>query len=178
MGSHFLSTRLIVYIKSSNILSIQVIMMDKCCTGTFEIVRTQEECDFWAATHGKEFCDRLVGKKLCLKVTEICEGKMAFHVTSPDCPELSHFMVCCLGQEQCSNFPILGKCKVKICKTGDAKEFMLARGMPEKVACLIDDLKMHWKNCGTGFELRRKFGEHKMKTCAKFDEEFCETVPE
>ena len=58
--------------------------------------------------HGKEFCDKLVGKKLCLKITEICEGKMAFHVTSPDCPELSHFMVCCLGQEQCSNFPILG----------------------------------------------------------------------
>ena len=50
--------------------------------------------------------------------------------------------------------------------------------MPEKVACLIDDLKMHWKNCGTGFELKRKFGEHKIKTCAKFDEEFCEIVPE
>ena len=51
---------------------------------------------------------------------------------------------------------------------------MKAQNMPESLCKAMADMTISWKNCGTGFQMMKCFGGMKAKTCAKFDEEFCE----
>ena len=64
--------------------------------------------------------DNFVGKCEQAKFCSF-DGKRSAHYTCKELPEFSEFYVYCLGQEmEICNQMFGGKCKVKVCKTGDA----------------------------------------------------------
>ena len=68
----------------------------------------------------KEALDNFVGKCEQAKFCSF-DGKRSVHYTCKEVPEFSEFYVCCLGQEMEICNPMFGgKCKIKVCKTGDA----------------------------------------------------------
>jgi len=91
------------------------------CSGTFEILRCKENLDFYAQCGiSKEALDNFVGKCEQAKFCSF-DGKRSAHYTCKELPEFSEFYVYCLGQEmEICNQMFGGKCKVKVCKTGDA----------------------------------------------------------
>ena len=84
--------------------------------------------------------------------------------------------VCCSGKTHKEHWTrkICEDGFYRCCKVEGLEEFMKAQNMPESLCKAMADMTISWKNCGTGFQMMKCFGGMKAKTCAKFDEEFCE----
>merc|ERR1712144_110244 len=78
--------------------------------GTFETVRTQADCDFYAEYYGKEEAQKQLGTRLRFIASDAGPGKIAYQWTSADDPSASTFVLFHEGVEQTEWF---GDIKVK-----------------------------------------------------------------
>merc|ERR1712018_51397 len=58
-------------------------------SGTYELVRTQEDCDWLAQWFGKEMCDKMVGCKMVIHIKELPNNKIACQFIVEKFPELN-----------------------------------------------------------------------------------------
>merc|ERR1739848_45614 len=87
--------------------------------GTFETVRTQADCDFYAEYYGKEEAQKQLGTRLRFIASDAGPGKIAYQWTSADDPSASTFVLFHEGVEQIVNMPPLGQSKIKFLSTAD-----------------------------------------------------------
>jgi len=105
MGPHFLQE------------FVNINMVNKF--GTFETVRTQADCDFYAEYYGKEEAQKQLGTRLRFIASDAGPGKIAYQWTSADDPSASTFVLFHEGVEQTVNMPPLGQSKIKFLSTAD-----------------------------------------------------------
>merc|ERR550532_2316083 len=57
--------------------------------GSFEIVRSQQDADFYSEWLGKEKCEAVIGQKITLKIQGETHEKLTFQFTYIGTPELN-----------------------------------------------------------------------------------------
>jgi len=212
------------------------IKMACCINGVYEKTFTKDCADFYVTCCPKELFSEetlagMVGLKERFKLCMMGPGKMAWHGSMDNHPELSSFHIFHEGVEQHCNIPYMGgKTKVfykknaagdgiiscmesdvmgkwefedkyteeglhrvlkkdgktrkefykrvvhdngfyKTTKLDGVEEFFRKDGFPEELICTLEDYKLCWQACDEGVKFVEWFGDLKVTTQAKFNEE-------
>jgi len=93
---------------SGSVVLIQIYCNMSIFNGIFEMVYSQEDCDFYAQWYGKEMMAGMVGKKVTMKSLVMCPKKIAAHWTIEGMPEMNSFGIFTEGVENNLNIPMFG----------------------------------------------------------------------
>merc|ERR1719411_2032340 len=164
----------------------------KCCMVCEDKMSFHKTCkeigmaDFHVLCIGGEQCMKMFGEQCKVKCCKVSDCCLKVCIEGEKCGKVeieAKFTDEGLCRTVCHNGKMhkeMWRRKVcedgfyKCCKVEGLEEFAKATGMPECYCKAIMDMKVCWKNCGSGFEWTECCGGCKTKTCAKFDEEFCE----